>query len=178
MKRNQYILILFGFAILINACTKPSENIRRPPLPVDALRWVQINNKNPKFKHTWVDAQSKTHIDTVQGVYTLTHENKTETHETYVLYYERYTNVLSINSLGASNNAFVIDNYAENAYRGQVDYLDPYLSQNSILDTALVNGKLYSNVFKSSTLKRKYYYAKDIGFIFYNEEGHRVEITP
>jgi hypothetical protein len=162
MKRNQYILILFGFYILINACRKSSEDIRRTPLPADALRWVQLSNKNPKFKHYRADSKGIMRIDTVQGVYTLTHGNYNETHEYDVLYYERYRNVLSIdvaliNDITTFQDVFVVDNYKENAYHGQINNLDPYLNQNSQLDTALINGKLYTNVFKSHSLNFNYY---------------------
>lgn len=155
----------------------------RDALTEDYLQWVKVNDTAPKFKVTTYE-NGVAHIDTVKGHYTYTLGNRRmPMGECTSVRYQEATNIFSLKSghydfgIGLG---MTINNYSseDGGYKGEL--YQEYFDQHTILDTAMINGKLYTNVFKIKppmTVRNIFYYSKGIGLIYLND-GDIVELLP
>lgn len=171
------------------SCENCESNPNRPEIPEDGMKWVEVNNKTPKFKITIENSDGTTTIDTIQGEYTLTVKDGPQAEDECekLIRYKIYENFLSL-PLDSNNygSYFKLDNYLESGYRGQISGNPALLDENTSLDTALVSGILYHDVYKEYAASSYiYFYSKNIGFILLkkikpilntNEELYSIEL--
>ena len=166
MKNLLYTYILLS-TVFIFACTRKHdcEDEKRYPFSEDDLKWVQLADTAPTFKIT--SRYNGFHIDTVKVSYDFSHEEGTETTEWcgQILYLSYGVHItFPLHDGRIMSTGFLLEN---NRKKGgmKVDFgADEYLYDDTKLDTALVNGKIYNNVYKS---RKGNYYAKSIGWIYF-----------
>ena len=179
MKNILYISILISIFFL-NACNRKHdcEDEKRYPFLNEDMKWVQLADTAPTYKIT--TKYSGFHIDTVKVAHYVTHEEYDKTTEWCgsVLYscYSVYITFPLYNGRDMSP----LELRFENTKKGggmQVHFGgDEYLYSDTKLDTAMINGKIYENVYKS---RAGNYYAKGIGWIYFkNNNNETAEIIP
>ena len=189
MNKSIQYLIVFGsiISIALLASCEPNCNqkvVTRPNLTEDYLQWVKVVDTAPKFKVTTYE-NGVAHIDTVKGHYTYTLENKqlpSGESDCTSINFQEAKNVLSLKSgqydfgIGIG---MTINNYSsQDGYKGEL--YQEFFDQHTILDTARINGKLYTDVFKiepPKTASSIIYYSKSIGIIYLNYHN-TIELLP
>ena len=167
---KKHIKYLLSTCILLStffifACTRKHdcEAEKRYPLTEDDLKWIPSADIHT-FKVT--TRQSGFQIDTVKDFYSFTNDERYETTEWCgQILLESYGVYLALN---LRNGSFLGETfYLENTRKGggmQIHFgADEYLNADTKLDTALVNGKIYNNVYKTRSGN---YLAKGVGWIF------------
>jgi len=181
-KHNQHIVsfILLFCIVIFNACVKNykhnCENEKRYPLTEDDLQWMPSFD-TLTFKVT--TRNSGLHIDTVKDLYRFSYDERYETTEWCgdILYISNSI-YLTIplhdgRSLGAT---FHLENTRKGGGMQIYFGTDEYMNADTKLDTALVNGKIYNNVYKTRSGN---YLAKGVGWIFFkNDQNETAELIP
>ncbi len=179
-----YTLLFLITAILSYSCTKDhcddvsKEEVERPALSEEYLKWVKPLDTTPLFKLTTYDAQGNVAaIETLQGEYTVKYSDNQLIlpncdHAQGI--YKRADLKLDLNRLNGDDYSgyyITLDNRVRKegftvSFPGEGDKAK--FDDQTLLDTALINGKIYQNVYKLKTSGSTFesYYAKSHGFIY------------
>lgn len=175
----------------LSSCRKDKceEDPDRPPLKEEYLKWVYVENPSPRFKRTMIDPLGNILIDTLQGEHIVTFSDmhyvpKNPECGEDALYKVAEVKLKLKDKSGQESGRFLfsIDNYArKNGFQATFPDFDNrvFIDETTVLDTALINNKVYTNVFKyynGSTLW--IYYSKSIGFIYEKTESVQFELIP
>jgi len=181
MEKTILYFVLIFIIVLNNSCNRKHDctDEKRYPFSKEDLKWVQLVDTSPSFKIT--SRYSGFHIDTVKTNYNIVYEEKYETTEWCgKILYSCYSVDLEWVTLHDGRVMSPLDLNFENTKKGggmRVHFgADEYLYDDTKLDTALINGKIYNDVFKSRSGN---FYAKGIGWIFFkNDQNETAELIP
>lgn len=187
MKPTKYILQLtIVTTLFLVSCTSncPDDAGTRPEFTEEHLKWIKVQNKTPYFKITRYDAKGAiTHIDTVQGQYkdTLYTETIHSKNECGFITYQVAKNILNlkIDNIGYGGGIKMINSSQERTHGFTASISSDEFTEKTVLDTAVINGKSYKDVYKTKKSKTfYYYYAKDIGLIYMKSPSDKEELLP
>lgn len=176
---KQVYLIFFGFLTFIifpscDFCLK--KDVARPKINDEELKWVNLNNSRPQFNLSYVE-DGITKNEVLQGKYILDVSNEERDIENSCskVLYQIFYNQVSLNSREFNGATFILKNASEVGFEGEIFHTYSKFDKNTILDTALINGKIYSDVFKDTVdTNEKYYYAKSYGFIYMERYDYQI----
>ena len=171
MNKTKLILVLMIFAaFVLESCKKPHPDVIREPFTTEQLGWI-INLSAPVYKvisfATDINDSVITRINTVYSTtssYTALDEELVGEDYSEKWYEGIYKTTIIIDYL----NVFISDVNINNRNSFVVNINETeYDLQKLTTDTALVNGILYSEVYKISDNEYKHiYFKKGIGFLY------------
>jgi len=179
MKKAILFYILLCTIFFFNACIRKHDcsDKNRYLFSDEDLKWVTLVDTAPSFKIT--SRYSGFHVDTVKVSYDFSHEEGTETTEWCgnILYLNYNLDIYFPLYNGRSMSAhFKLENNRKGGGMQVYFGTDEYLNGDTKLDTALINGKIYYDVYKN---RAGNYYAKGIGWIYFkNNQNETAELIP
>ena len=165
-----YILIILT-SFILQACHDKSERCKEDGkhgnLTDEQLKWVKVDSSKHTFKRITIDNLGQPHIDTIQGEYVVSSKSEKYANDDCYVEYQSAKNVLTTTVSGFySSISLSINNFPVNGLEMTLQ-LSGRFSEPTQTDTAFVNGKLYTNVYKlhPNHVDEDYYFIKGTGYI-------------
>ncbi len=158
-------------ALVFESCKKPHPDVIREPFTSEQLGWI-YNKEKPKYRCVYLDANHNIiSIDTISSSTWTSYSDYSDLcGDEYTIYYYKanYSFWLSRSELEFDPDAYYLNLEINNQSDFAVNINETATDlQKLTADTALVNGILYSEVYKISYNEYKHiYFKKGTGFLY------------